>query len=352
MNLEKITYILGAGASAKALPIIRKGNEEPTDKKETFSGALNEFIEMCEKNYETSFQEVHVDQFRKDIRWLAQECEEFSTPDTFAKYLYHKDRKLLSKLKAALIGFFVIEQTFFRKIDKRPLAFITSLMEDSALLPENVGFISWNYDSQMQIAFSKFQVEELQRYSGVNKHSPPLTEYFPPLGHPHNYTQPFKLVQLNGIAGLFHEMESNMNLSLNQFSNTPSNFSKVINNIYAIAQNEDMIFTFAWENLGHSNPGKVLHQRMLHALKIAENTTILVIIGYSFPFFNRKIDNEIFEVLLKSGKLKKIYFQDPYNDGEFLKSQFNIPQYMNGINNPIPIVHISNASNYYIPYEL
>lgn len=227
-------------------------------------------------------------------------------------------------------------------------------MEDSALLPENVGFISWNYDSQMQIAFSKFQEEKHIRLGSVEKHSPPLAEYFPPIGHPHHYTQPFKLVQLNGIAGSFHDqlLNMNLNLSLNLDVNVLRNFSQILNHIYAIAQNEDMLFTFAWEKLGNSNPGKVLHQRMLHALKIAENTTILVIIGYSFPFFNRKIDNEIFKKLLESGKLKKIYFQDPYNDGEFLKSQFNIPPYMNGVVNPIPIVHISNASNYYIPYEL
>ncbi|MBP7166576.1 MAG: hypothetical protein KBB64_02855 [Bacteroidia bacterium] len=63
MNLEKITYILGAGASANALPIIRKGNEEETDQNKTFSGALMQFITNCEINYETSFQEPHVKQF-------------------------------------------------------------------------------------------------------------------------------------------------------------------------------------------------------------------------------------------------------------------------------------------------
>jgi hypothetical protein len=345
--LEKITYILGAGASAKALPIIRNGNND-----KNFSDALIEFIIRCEKGYENYFQEPHVVQFRIDINWLAKECIEFSTPDTFAKYLYHTDKKSLKRLKAALIGFFVIEQTLFNKVDKRPIAFITSLMEDSGQLPENVGFISWNYDYQMQIAFSKYRQEELISRGGIDVHRPPLTEYFPRLGHPHHFDQPFKLVQLNGIAGLHYDHLLNKNLNFDLTSNNPSDFSRLLKLIYERAESETMLFTFAWEKLNNSNTGNVLYQKMNHALKIAEDTTILVIIGYSFPFFNRKVDNEIFKKMLESGKLKKIYLQDPINNGEFLMSQFNIPKIRNGVINPILIEHIANVSSYYIPYEM
>jgi hypothetical protein len=345
--MEKITYILGAGASALALPIIRKGNEDGN-----FSEALFNFTIRCEQNFETSFQEPHVNQFRNDIRWLAQKCLDFSTPDTFAKYLYHTDKNELKRLKAALIGFFVIEQSLFNKRDKRANVFITSLIEESGRLPKNVGFISWNYDVQLQIASNLYR-KELSKHKGSSyEHQPPLFDSFPHEGFEHNSPPDFNLVQLNGIAGLNYNHTQKMSYRIFLETIIPNSFSPIIRQIYDSAENTESVFTFAWENLDNLNVSELLHQRMDHALEIAYNTTILVIIGYSFPFFNRKIDNDIFNKLLESGKLRKIYFQDPYNDGLFLKSQFNIPQVLNGVLEPIQIIHIKDASNYYIPYEL
>jgi len=42
-----------------------------------------------------------------------------------------------------------------------------------------------------------------------------------------------------------------------------------------------------------------------------ENTDILIIIGYSFPFFNRVADRYILQPYLEAkGKIRIIYFQD------------------------------------------
>lgn len=347
MESEKITYILGAGASADALPIIRKGNNDGK-----FAISLNKFIEKCEQNFENAFQDSVAIQFKNDIYWLTKNCETFSTPDTFAKYLYHKDRNGLIRLKSALIGFFLVEQTIFKEIDNRPTTFITSLMEDSELLPDNIGIISWNYDSQMQLAFQKFQEEEFTSRDGANVHRPPLISYFPCQGHPHHFNQSFKLVQLNGIAGMYHDATRNLNLNLNLRNYESSDFSKIINAVYDYTESGQMLFTFAWENKKSEFISNVLHERINHALRIAEDTTILVIIGYSFPFFNRKIDNQIFSKILESKKLKKIYFQDPYNSGEFLVSQFNLPYITFNDSKAIPVIHIEEVRNYYIPFEL
>jgi hypothetical protein len=46
-------------------------------------------------------------------------------------------------------------------------------------------------------------------------------------------------------------------------------------------------------------------ERVIHATK---NTEILVIIGYSFPFFNREVDRQILNSMLK---LEKVYIQAP-----------------------------------------
>jgi len=70
----------------------------------------------------------------------------------------------------------------------------------------------------------------------------------------------------------------------------------------------------------------------------------LVIIGYSFPFFNREIDREIMGEI-NFEKLKKIYFQDPFRDGEFLRGQFNIPD-------NVEIKNIKEPDQFHIPFEM
>ena len=70
----------------------------------------------------------------------------------------------------------------------------------------------------------------------------------------------------------------------------------------SIFDNATPTLSFAWENEG-SNYSVV--QDSIEAVKDCE---VLVVIGYSFPFFNREIDRQIFKGMLK---LKKIYIQDP-----------------------------------------
>ena len=84
---------------------------------------------------------------------------------------------------------------------------------------------------------------------------------------------------------------------------------------------------------------------MNHVLNMVDRTTIVVVIGYSFPFFNREIDKQIFEKLNhpESG-IKKIYYQDSVLDGKQLIAQF-------GLRSSIDIVHIKNTDNFHIPFE-
>ena len=87
-----------------------------------------------------------------------------------------------------------------------------------------------------------------------------------------------------------------------------------------------------------------INRKMFFADHMASDTTILVIIGYSFPYFNRKTDAQIFNKLKESGKLKKIYFQNPYLDGSFLKNQFDLGN--------IDVEHIVRIDSFYVPMEL
>ncbi len=122
------------------------------------------------------------------------------------------------------------------------------------------------------------------------------------------------------------------------------------------------ILTFAWE----TNSTDKQRLQSLNGLlkKNLEDTTILVVIGYSFPFYNRRIDNEIFEVQKK--RLKKIYFQDPNLDGEFLRKRYNLrlPDETSGERLrpsqvarllgtvPIDIESIKDCEQFFVPVEL
>lgn len=84
-------------------------------------------------------------------------------------------------------------------------------------------------------------------------------------------------------------------------------------------------------------------------------TTILVVIGCSFPVFNRKIDAELFLAIYPS--LRQIYFQDPYLDGKFLYSQFGFSRIGDTflgqtIDREIKISWQKNVLQYYVPFEL
>ena len=59
-----------------------------------------------------------------------------------------------------------------------------------------------------------------------------------------------------------------------------------------------------------------------------EKTDILIVIGYSFPFFNRKIDKFILDSM---DNLKKIYVQDPENANDIIEKIESLPPLPNSV---------------------
>ncbi|MDB2462896.1 hypothetical protein N9W61_02200 [Algibacter sp.] len=68
--------------------------------------------------------------------------------------------------------------------------------------------------------------------------------------------------------------------------------------------------SFAWENFGKELK---FYSDLRDSI---ENTDILIVIGYSFPFFNRKIDKFILDSM---DGLEKIYVQDPENSSDIIE---------------------------------
>ena len=137
----KVTYLLGAGASAQALPTVK-----PTSNSKGLSDSLRAFADYLQNdNSISSSYSDYTEKLANDLYWVADNSEKFGTPDTFAKYLYLKDRDQLILLKHALSVYFTYTQLIEGKFDDRALVFITSVMEINALFPSNIKILNWNH---------------------------------------------------------------------------------------------------------------------------------------------------------------------------------------------------------------
>jgi hypothetical protein len=331
--MTKITYLLGAGASANALPLIKKAFRPYPDTAATppVKPGLPEELREFVMNYRVSSTS------RMDIipalENLTARCNEFGTPDLLAKFLLEKgDTKNYRLLKRLLSNYFTYKQTagFTNRIqafDYRALTFLSTISSNGKL-PENVKILSWNYDRQIEIAAEKMKPVNSPIFEKIRNFQswPNYME-----GHDgENFKDIPFLLHLNGVAGYRYTEAAGA-----ENDSSVHNFDDDIN----------PFISFAWEDDTNDDKHSFNSRRPGYLKKIAEGTEILVVIGYSFPFFNRKIDDEIFKTMM--GSLTKIYFQDPVLDGTQLINQFNLPPKI-----AQNLKHIQYVDNYYVPFEL
>ncbi|WP_338355949.1 hypothetical protein [Yeosuana marina] len=319
-----ITYLLGAGASFEALPVVN-GIPKALDEfasdfnpgelyhikaldffnNET-SNLVKSFLYKLE-NDETSQKEYFnkIKAFHKDIIWLKTEAENHTSIDTFAKKLYlQKDFQNLKKLKIILSCFFLYLQT--KNFDKRYDSFFASILDDLYQLPGNLKILSWNYDSQLEIGFSNFSNETINKSKKIlNLHSKGDIMYdaYSP--------DQFCVYKINGTTnikkGEFDVMSVLEDFNIDETVKIQS-FLDLHNGMND--PNKDLIMTFAWEDF---NTEKGFFPNLSKSIS---ETEILIVIGYSFPFFNRKIDKYILDSM---PKLRKVYVQDPKNASDIIE---------------------------------
>jgi len=334
MGDVKITYLLGAGASAEALPTIKstkkKGDSIP-DKEKGLPESLMIFIEEYYQQWSNKtingVNEVDEEYLKihEKLKIIAQSCIDFGTPDLFAKFLNASvpfDSESYTLLKLLMSNYFTLKQysdsigraAGHGALDKRALTFLSTICEEGKL-PKNVNLLSWNYDEQIEISGKK-----------INSNNNFITSW--PNQNP-DYKGDYFLVHLNGIAGWDYDLSPKQ---LPREFTTYKNFNTVRN----------PLLSFAWEKKENMDLDIFFQQRLPLIEKTIRNTKILVIIGYSFPFFNRKIDKEIFKRIDPD---TKIYYQDP-------AAEIKIPviRKLFGIRNEIePITYLEQ---YYVPFEL
>jgi hypothetical protein len=325
----KILYLLGAGASAQALPLIKRGKDGPR-------GLPDALIEFIEVNTSEILQVNDWDQNRINaLKAIATQCRSFGTPDLYAKFLVETgDDEKYNLLNRLLSNYFTCMQNVHNagaanvapSFDIRTLSFLTAISQDMKI-PRDISILSWNYDSQIEMA-----AEKLRPVNGRDFKTIQGFNCWPNIADGENIsdgTEPF-LFHLNGVAGYMYSPRV-----LAERRSECFNFIDI---------DQPSLLSFAWEEERNHGKRTFLEKRIGMAQRICHGVQILVVIGYSFPFFNRKIDSELFGAMLPY--LRKIYFQDPVLNGKQLAEQFDL-----SANVRENIIHIEQVDNYHIPYE-
>lgn len=228
-----------------------------------------------------------------DLEWLLEMTSRHATIDTFAKKLFlTKNQTDYQKLKNLLLLFLFYEQ-LGNEPDQRYDTFLASILQnDVNHLPDDITIVSWNYDFQFEIAYNEYvKADNLSMLSEIFLHSHDKVSERRG-GEPYREHKGFNLLKLNGSAFVagdrsFFEARKNKDLS------------SIVELYYKLDVKNNRI-SFAWEKMNDQ-----YIQRIGDCISDAK---VIVIIGYSFPFFNREVDRVLFE---KMPALEKIYIQDP-----------------------------------------
>ncbi|GBF44371.1 hypothetical protein LPTSP2_36740 [Leptospira ellinghausenii] len=332
----KTLYLLGAGASANTISTVPKMEDSIRSWTKSFGYGLAE-------RYSTPISFSPDNILIEKFEWLANGVRDYGTPDIFAKSLLLSKKYQEYKIaKITLATYIVLEQSI-KKVDKRYFGFFSALInfnEESSNVtfhPE-IKIATWNYDLQITealMSLTNFKESEvnsiLLKTSDLHSNTPSKNQVY----------------RLNGYAGaefFGNDILSN-SLSAAYFhlpneSRHPEKIQKLF--LEWLKSEADLNFHFAWDS--HE---PIKNQREKFFADISD-TEVLVVIGYSFPTFNRFIDSRIFSMLRK---LKKAYVQDSSEQALGRVNQLIKQNHYPG-KESIEVKHISNVDQFYIPSEI
>jgi hypothetical protein len=280
----KVTYLFGAGASAETIPVVEKMKD-----------GLRVFYKSIIHQEVPSELIAGRQELADQLSWLSNATSAHLSIDTFAKKLYlRRELDSLKKLKLLTSLFFTYLQNLV-PTDKRYDGFFASILRSSANeLPDSINILSWNYDLQFELSYREFamgnDLNSIQRILRVNAKN--SIEYYPE-------ENCFSITKLNGTSVIVSRKQQQFLISESRdkslvVSELIKYYSEYSNGNYRPT------LSFAWEQ--DPSPENIYTK----AINASKESEVLVIIGYSFPYFNREID-----ALILNGmpKLKRVYFQ-------------------------------------------
>jgi hypothetical protein len=301
---KQVLYFFGAGASAKAIPVLKNWEAEL----EFFKTYFSENFQRTNK-FDVKSSEDHENRTRPILEYIDFVLKEGTghyTIDTFAKKLFLNDRlDDLKKLKIVIYLFLTYKENFRRSVaDNSPytketqdnrydtlLSFLFNKGDDK--LPSHCKVVSWNYDTQFEKAFFPYVKDFNKLDSDV-------------------LSKPDQFLRINGsISSVIASSSSKLEAT--------TYFRKILESGFSGL--DDLVGLFgALDFLTHDRLGisyafeknKDNFEERLKAFNFS-NLSCLVIVGYSFPFFNREYDEIIIRRFLIESQAngKTIYLQYP-----------------------------------------
>lgn len=303
--MNKVVYLLGAGASfgtrengigspiLTGLPIVSEiGGELERIASLLASLPLNDKnLEECKQNLIRDFQD------------LKNQCAGI-TIDSYARELFfQKDMRGFSRVELLLTIFFIFEQ-IVHKPDSRYKSFLLKVARrddvyDALELSPEISILSWNYDNQIELAYRQFFGDN---YSYIRER---LGIYDVKDYEQKHLSQKYcKIIKLNGTANFTQEEDWLRSSDNNTIDDVV--LKKVLTRYYECIQRGTcygmLRLNFAWEKQW---TGDMLTNKIPQLVHDAQT---LIVIGYTFPDYNREIDRTIFENM---PNLRNIYIQDP-----------------------------------------
>ncbi|MEO5569374.1 MAG: hypothetical protein ABIS37_00465 [Bacteroidia bacterium] len=353
--MNNIVYLLGAGASLEKVPILK-------DFSNKMYGALMQLSRIDERDG-TILQKAQNDKeeslerykynLAKETKWFFSESNKHKSVDTLAKRLYLtgklKDLNLLKNLMSLYLMWVQTPQQYDQRYDSF-LATVLKKQDNKIKFPDNIKFISWNYDVQFEISLVNYTnntvLSEIHNMWGIH----------PNCYHPTEIENPI-LVKLNGTGGLFLNKANNaVQILINDLlfdKSDENNQFDILKKFELIKMNPvyESLIQFAWEET------ETAKQSMKVAQDYLSKADAIVIIGYSFPIFNKEKDNELFDALKKNRKRPTIYIQDPNAEKILLKLKANFIEIKKRVeyeygDGPIILVPETNTDQFLTPDDL
>jgi hypothetical protein len=349
----KITYLLGAGASYYSNPIWKEQG------KSIYNIAQNILVDL--KRDPSDFNEDFISikdnetliNFFDKLKYFGKLAIEYGSIDIYAKRLSIIGNDLeLNDLKNCLSIYFDIWENFlstknflkrnsksdifgndgvyYEKIDKRYFALLSVLLNENNKYPkldENISFLTWNYDLQLESTFESFLPQKSPSMEYTNRYLNFMNRL--------DCDKRKEVIHLNGFRGNFIYDDVIYETVEKKYLNSLEEY------LYKLSQNFNQFSKTDYSNTIKYS-WEIDSNTKQNALNVMRETNILVIIGYSFPAFNRKIDSELIKEFEKKDEYKKVYYQDPFGNLELINLLFS---------NSSNVEHISNSSQFHIPHE-
>jgi hypothetical protein len=274
---KKITYYFGAGASANAIPTVNDLLSRLDD--------FSKFIKKEETNLKKGLIPYSFSQFKSFCDYWINQVKGVPSLDTLAKRFSDQKRtETYNNYKAFLVILFNYLHYYKLNPDKksecinnslegryenliRSINLINGDANTFKPIPKNFNFITWNYDFHLELTVFRDLKTEVKLSEAMHSKID-----FMGLGQ----------YNLNGSSLLFDHL-------INTNDYTSQSVIKTLIDIYSELSKNPLNnpLKFAWEE---SNNIDFQNQR-------AKEAQYIVVIGYSFPTFNRDVDNAFFHNL-------------------------------------------------------